>query len=35
MFSYKFSNLVGATYRGGNLAFTPDGNSLLAPVAAA
>jgi len=29
MFSYKFSNLLGASYQGGNLEFTQDGNSLI------
>jgi len=32
MHSYRFSNLLGATYRGGNVQFTPDGNTLLSPV---
>lgn len=32
MFNYKFSNLVGATYRGGGLIFSPDGNALISPV---
>ncbi|XP_063301836.1 periodic tryptophan protein 2 homolog [Pelobates fuscus] len=31
-FSYRFSNLLGAFYRRGNLNFTPDGNSLISPV---
>eukprot|EP01083_Nonionella_stella_P087419 243227_1 len=31
-FSYKFSNLCGSVYSGGNLVFTPDGNSVLSPV---
>lgn len=31
-FSYKFSNLLGTIYRGGNLIFTPDGNSIVSPV---
>ncbi|XP_053962765.1 periodic tryptophan protein 2 homolog [Anastrepha ludens] len=31
-FSYKFSNLLGAIYRNGNLQFTPDGNSIISPV---
>lgn len=31
-FSYKFSNLCGSVYKGGNLVFTPDGNTLLSPV---
>ncbi|XP_037945093.1 periodic tryptophan protein 2 homolog [Teleopsis dalmanni] len=31
-FSYKFSNLLGATYRSGNILFTPDGNSVISPV---
>ncbi|RMZ84087.1 hypothetical protein DV737_g1257, partial [Chaetothyriales sp. CBS 132003] len=29
---FKFSNLLGTVYGRGNLAFTPDGNSLLSPV---
>ena len=29
---YKFSNLCGTVYKGGNLVFTPDGNTLLSPV---
>jgi hypothetical protein len=28
----QFSNLCGTVYSGGNLIFTPDGNSLLSPV---
>mmetsp|Transcript_9488 Transcript_9488/g.22533 ORF Transcript_9488/g.22533 Transcript_9488/m.22533 type:complete len:1099 (+) Transcript_9488:75-3371(+) len=32
MQSYRFSNLLGATYRGGSVQFTPDGNTLLSPV---
>jgi len=32
MQSYRFSNLLGATYRGGTVLFTPDGNHLLSPV---
>lgn len=31
-FAYQFSNLCGTVYRGGNLLFTPDGNSVLSPV---
>lgn len=31
-FSYKFSNLCGSVYKGGNLVFTADGNSVLSPV---
>lgn len=31
-FSYKFSNLLGTVYHKGNLAFTPDGNSVISPV---
>ncbi|KAK9874735.1 hypothetical protein WA026_005548 [Henosepilachna vigintioctopunctata] len=31
-FSYKFSNLLGAAYKKGNLLFTPDGNSIISPV---
>jgi len=30
--NFKFSNLCGTVYRGGNLLFTPDGNSVLSPV---
>ncbi|KAL0096596.1 WD40 repeat-like protein [Phycomyces blakesleeanus] len=30
--SFKFSNLCGTVYTGGNLLFTPDGNSVLSPV---
>mmetsp|Transcript_27037 Transcript_27037/g.72050 ORF Transcript_27037/g.72050 Transcript_27037/m.72050 type:complete len:1056 (-) Transcript_27037:37-3204(-) len=30
--SYRFSNLLGATYQGGSVQFTPDGNTLLSPV---
>ncbi|KAI8359118.1 WD40-repeat-containing domain protein [Choanephora cucurbitarum] len=30
--SYKFSNLLGTVYTGGNVLFTPDGNSVLSPV---
>lgn len=30
--SYRFSNLLGATYQGGSIQFTPDGNTLLSPV---
>ncbi|CAE8615605.1 unnamed protein product, partial [Polarella glacialis] len=30
--SYRFSNLLGATYKGGAVCFTPDGNVLLSPV---
>lgn len=29
---FKFSNLLGTVYGRGNVAFTPDGNSLLSPV---
>lgn len=32
MLSYSFSNLCGATYRGGNVIFTSDGNSIISPV---
>lgn len=32
MQSYRFSNLLGATYKGGSVQFTPDGNTLLSPV---
>jgi len=31
-FSYKFSNLFGTVYRGGDLIFTPDGNAVISPV---
>uniref|UniRef100_A0A8C9VJ03 PWP2 small subunit processome component n=1 Tax=Scleropages formosus TaxID=113540 RepID=A0A8C9VJ03_SCLFO len=31
-FAYKFSNLLGAVYRRGNLTFSRDGNSVLSPV---
>ncbi|XP_077996881.1 periodic tryptophan protein 2 homolog [Glandiceps talaboti] len=31
-FSFKFSNLLGAVYRKGNLNFTKDGNSVVSPV---
>ena len=31
-FNYRFSNLLGTVYRGGNLAFTPDGNCVLSGV---
>lgn len=31
-FSFKFSNLLGAVYKKGNLVFTPDGNSVISPV---
>lgn len=31
-FSYRFSNLLGSVYRRGNLAFTPDGGSVISPV---
>uniref|UniRef100_A0A8B9HWS9 PWP2 small subunit processome component n=1 Tax=Astyanax mexicanus TaxID=7994 RepID=A0A8B9HWS9_ASTMX len=31
-FSYKFSNLLGAVYRHGNLSFSKDGNSVISPV---
>lgn len=30
--SFRFSNLLGATYQGGSVQFTPDGNTLLSPV---
>lgn len=32
MYSYRFTNLLGATYKGGSVQFTPDGNALLSPV---
>ncbi|XP_030388455.1 periodic tryptophan protein 2 homolog [Scaptodrosophila lebanonensis] len=31
-FSFKFTNLMGTIYRNGNLAFSPDGNSVISPV---
>ena len=31
-FSYKFSNLLGSSFGGGNLSFTSDGNTLLSPM---
>uniref|UniRef100_A0A6Q2Y2G7 Small-subunit processome Utp12 domain-containing protein n=1 Tax=Esox lucius TaxID=8010 RepID=A0A6Q2Y2G7_ESOLU len=31
-FAYKFSNLLGAVYRHGNLSFSKDGNSVISPV---
>jgi len=31
-FSYKFSNLYGTVYGGGDLLFTPDGNTVISPV---
>uniref|UniRef100_A0A671RHZ4 Periodic tryptophan protein 2 homolog n=1 Tax=Sinocyclocheilus anshuiensis TaxID=1608454 RepID=A0A671RHZ4_9TELE len=31
-FAYKFSNLLGAFYRHGNLCFSKDGNSAISPV---
>ncbi|XP_049544590.1 periodic tryptophan protein 2 homolog [Anopheles darlingi] len=31
-FAYKFSNLMGAVFRRGNLLFTPDGYSVVSPV---
>lgn len=30
--SYQFSNLLGSVYSGGNVVFTPDGQSILSPV---
>ncbi|KAJ3016699.1 hypothetical protein HKX48_003903 [Thoreauomyces humboldtii] len=30
--NYQFSNLCGTVYKRGNLAFTPDGNSVVSPV---
>ncbi|CEQ40342.1 SPOSA6832_01966, partial [Sporobolomyces salmonicolor] len=30
--SFRFSNLCGTVYRQGNVAFTPDGNSVVSPV---
>mmetsp|Transcript_57770 Transcript_57770/g.161155 ORF Transcript_57770/g.161155 Transcript_57770/m.161155 type:complete len:1040 (-) Transcript_57770:236-3355(-) len=32
MQSYRFSNLLGATYQGGTVQFSPDGNTLLSPL---
>lgn len=32
MATYRFTNLLGATYKGGSLEYTPDGNILLSPV---
>ncbi|XP_034195473.2 periodic tryptophan protein 2 homolog [Osmia lignaria lignaria] len=31
-FAYKFSNLLGAVYRKGNLIFSPDGSTVISPV---
>jgi len=31
-FSYQFSNLFGTVFRGGDLIFSPDGNTVLSPV---
>ncbi|XP_062866597.1 PWP2 small subunit processome component [Trichomycterus rosablanca] len=31
-FAYKFSNLLGAVYRHGNLSFSKDGNAVISPV---
>ncbi|KAM3857090.1 PWP2 small subunit processome component [Diretmus argenteus] len=31
-FAYRFSNLLGAVYRQGNLSFSKDGNSVISPV---
>ncbi|EFA76157.1 WD40 repeat-containing protein [Heterostelium album PN500] len=31
-FGYQFSNLLGTVYSGGNILFTPDGNSVISPV---
>ncbi|XP_019384573.1 PREDICTED: periodic tryptophan protein 2 homolog [Crocodylus porosus] len=31
-FAYRFSNLLGAVYRRGNLSFTPNGDAILSPV---
>ncbi|BET00247.1 periodic tryptophan protein 2 [Nesidiocoris tenuis] len=31
-FSFKFSNILGAVYKKGNLVFTKDGNTLISPV---
>lgn len=30
--SFRFSNLCGTVYKQGNVAFTPDGNSVISPV---
>jgi periodic tryptophan protein 2 len=30
--SYQFANLLGSVYSGGNVVFTPDGQSILSPV---
>lgn len=30
--SYQFANLLGSVYSGGNVVFTPDGQSVLSPV---
>ena len=30
--NFTFQNLCGTVYRQGNVAFTPDGNSVLSPV---
>jgi periodic tryptophan protein 2 len=32
LLNFEFSNLCGTVYRGGELHFTPDGNTLLSPV---
>ena len=31
-FDYKFSNLCGTVYKGGNVIFSQDGNKLISPV---
>ncbi|CAG0915029.1 unnamed protein product [Notodromas monacha] len=31
-FSFRFSNLLGTVYQGGNVDFTPDGNVIVSPV---
>jgi len=31
-FSYKFSGLLGSVYGGGDLLFSPDGNTVISPV---
>lgn len=32
MSAYKFSNLLGAVYAAGNVAYSPDGNWLYSPI---
>lgn len=31
-YHFQFSNLLGIAYKHGDIAFTPDGNTLLSPV---